>query len=112
MRVRFDGLRTRAVGGAGAVAVEAERRCRLAELRGVLRAVRVMAPRASDSVSIHLALDEVVALHPVLVTRAVGVVREGGLAKLVVLETPVVLEPGADLEANGPIVIPTRDGVL
>ena len=45
--------------------------------------MRIVAAGASDAMRIHGALHKVVALHAVLVARAIGEVGEGGLAELV-----------------------------
>ena len=62
-----------------------------------------MTAEAGDAAPVHHALHEVVALHPVLVRRAVGEVRERRLAQLVVFELPEILElarPGESRPAS------------
>ena len=72
---------------------------RLPELGRVLCAVHVMTGRARDAPAIHDTLDEIVALHAVLVCGAVGKVRECGLAERVWLELPKILQPQSLMRA-------------
>jgi hypothetical protein len=53
--------------------------------------MRIVAAGACDAARVHQAVDEIIALHPVLVRGAVRKVREGGFAELVFFELPVVL---------------------
>src|ERR1700719_3360715 len=73
--------------------------------------MRIVAAKARNAASIHQAVDEVVALHAVLVRGPVREVREGGLAELVLFELPVVLKIFADIVADRPIVIFALDRV-
>ena len=100
MRVRLDARRVRAVRRARAVAGQAQLLGRLQQIGVVRRAVRVVAAEAGHAARVHQALDEVVALHPVLVRRAVGEVRERRLAELVLLELPEVLQVEPDAETR------------
>src|SRR5262245_20552581 len=75
------------------------------------RTVDVMAAEAGHAALVHLTLDEVVPLHPVLVTRAVGEVRERLLAQLVLLQAPEVLELPALMESNRPVVVLAIDRI-
>ena len=104
VRVIFDRGRMRAIGRARRVTVETDRCRRLSELGIVLRAVRVMTRRARDAPAIHDALDEIVALHAILVGGAVGKVRERGFAERVRLELPIILQPQSDVVADRPVV--------
>src|SRR4051794_21763466 len=70
-----------------------------------------MAARARDAAGIHHALNEVVALHPVLVSGAVAIMRERRLPGLVLFELPEVLQLEADSVADGPVVVAALDGV-
>jgi hypothetical protein len=54
--------------------------------------------------SIHNALDEIVALHAVLVCGAIGIVRKARFAERVRLELPIVLQPQSDVVANRPVI--------
>lgn len=65
---------------------------RLSQLRVVAGAVRIMAAEAGHSAAIHHALYKIVSLHPVLVGRAVGVMRECRLAERVLLQLPEILK--------------------
>src|SRR5579859_434021 len=81
MSVRLEGRRVRTVGGARAVAVETELVGRLAQLRIIVCTVNVVAGSAGHAVAVHHTLDEIVALHPVLVRGAIRKVQEVGLSK-------------------------------
>ena len=74
---------------------------RLDQIGVVAGAMRVVAAEAGDAPPVHHTLDEVVALHPVLVRRAVGEVRERRLAELVLFETPEVLQIPALMKPTG-----------
>lgn len=65
---------------------------RLSQLSIVFRSMDIMARVASDSVSVHDALDEVVTLHAVFVRSTVREVVETGLAEGAVLEFPEILQ--------------------
>jgi hypothetical protein len=58
------------------VTVETEFVGRFPQLRVVVGAVNIMAGGACYAVTVHHALDEVVALHPVFVRSAIGEVKE------------------------------------
>src|SRR5439155_6822825 len=75
-------------------------------------AVRVVATEAGDAAPVHDALHEVVALHPILVRRPVGEMRERRLSELVLFEPPEVLEMPALMESHGPIEVPSLDRVV
>ena len=77
VRVLLQGQRAGAVERHWGVAIEAKFVGGLAELGVVVGAVDVMAGEAGYSAAVHHALDEVVTLHAVFVSGAVGVVREG-----------------------------------
>ena len=63
------------------VTIETDR-CRwLSELSVVLRAVHVVTRGARDAAAIHHTLDEIVALHAVLVRGAVSVMREASFLR-------------------------------
>ena len=65
---------------------------RLDQIRVVRSAVNVVTTEARHSPRVHQALDEVVALHPVLVRGAICKVREGRLPELVLFQLPEILE--------------------
>src|ERR1700719_483104 len=100
------GLRIRAM------AVETERIAGLAHHGDVFAAMRVVARGARDAAGVHQALDEIVALHPVLVGGAVGKVGEGGFAQFMFFQLPIIGEILADVKAYRPIVIFAFDRVL
>ena len=83
-------------GGAGAVqrkwavAIEAQLVGGFAELRVVIGTVCVMAAEAGDAAAVHQALDEVIALHAVLVCRAIRVVREACLPERELFQLPEI----------------------
>src|SRR5436190_23101887 len=74
--------------------------------------MNVVTTEASDAVLVHGALDEVVALHSVLMTCAVREVREGCLAQLVLFELPEVFEVQALVKSNRPVVILSFNRIL
>ncbi len=82
MRVRFDGSRMRPVLRVCAVAHQAYLVHWLAQHRVILAAMRVMATEAGHASGIHQALHEIISLHPVLVRRTIGKMREGKIAEL------------------------------
>ena len=92
MRVILERGRVRAVRRAGTMARRAQLRDGLDQVRVVRRAVNVVAAEARHALRVHHALDEVVALHAVLVRGAVREVRERRLAELVLFELPEVLQ--------------------
>ena len=71
-----------------------------------------MAVEAAELAVIHVALHKVIALHAILVRRAVGKVVKGGFTQLAVFQLPVILQPQADVVADGPVVILPLDRVL
>ena len=73
MRVFFKRGGSRAVGRRRTMTIQAKLVARLAKLRVVPRAVRVVTIKASNSTPVHHALHEVIALHSVLVR---GPIRE------------------------------------
>ena len=77
----------------------------LPKLSIVLCPVTVVAGKTGDSASIHHALDEVVSLHAILVSRAVRKVRKCRLTQLVLFELPKVLQMESDVKAYRSIVI-------
>ena len=112
MRVRLNGSFMRAVGRLRAMAFEANHVSRLQQIGIVFRAVNIVATVAAHAMGVHRALNEIVALHAVLVRRAVGKMREGRLSELVILEFPEVVEVEADMKSDRPIVILPTDRVL
>ena len=80
----------RTVPRAGPVAVQANLIRGLSQLRIVLRAVHIMAVKASDPAAVHHALCKIISLHAVLVCRTIRKMRETKLAERVILELPVI----------------------
>ena len=74
--------------------------------------MRIVTARAGHAVAIHHALHEVVALHAVLVCRAIREMREGGLAELVFFEVPEILQLFALLESRRPVHVLAFDRVM
>ena len=105
VRVLLDAGGMRTILCVGAVAGQAKRIARLAHHRRVFRAVRIVATETRDAARIHQALHEIVALHAVLVGGAVGKMREGGFAELVLLELPEIGEIQPDVKADRPIIV-------
>jgi hypothetical protein len=73
--------------------------------------VRIVAAEARHAAGIHQALNEIVALHPILVRRAVGEMGERGFAELVLLQLPEFIQVLPNLEAYGPIVVFSGDRI-
>ena len=88
--VLLQGRGVGSVRGVRAVAGEADGGLGFDEIGSIGAAVRVVATGAGDAVGVHRALDEVVALHPVLVAGAIGKVGEGCFPGLVFFELPEV----------------------
>ena len=84
--------------------VETDRCHRLSELGIVRRAMSVVTRRARYAPLVHEALNEIVALHAVLVCRAVGIMRKAGFAERVRLELPKVLQPQSDAVTDRPVI--------
>src|SRR5207245_3325106 len=87
MRMR-DGLGGRSVRRSRPVARQTEDVGGLEKVRIVLRTVNVVARETRDAALVHLALNEIIPLHPVLVRRAVGKMRERRLPQFVFLQLP------------------------
>ena len=90
MGVFFEGGGAGAVQRKRAVAIEAQLVGGFAELRVVIGTVYVMAAVAGDAAAVHQALDEVITLHAVLVSRAIRVVREACLPERVPFQLPEI----------------------
>lgn len=61
--------------------------------------------------AVHDALHEIIALHAILVRRAIGEVIEGGLTKRAVFEFPEIPQPQTDVIPDRPVVIFSVDRV-
>lgn len=77
----------------------------------ILIAVNLVAIRAADLAVIHIALNEVVPLHPVLVCRHISILIEVGRPGLQFFELPVVRKLLADFKAYRPVIVFALDGV-
>ena len=87
------------------MAVEANRVCRFPQFRVVAAAVRVVTAEAGNAAPVHHALHEIVALHAVLMRRAVGKVREARFSQLVIFQLPEILQILPRVVAHGPVII-------
>src|SRR3984893_11636824 len=66
--------------------------------------MRVVATEAGDAPRVHEAVNEVVALHPILVRSPVGEMGERRLAELVIFQFPKIVQALAHVEAHGPVI--------
>lgn len=112
VRVLFDRARVRSVRRAWAMAFEAHYVCRFNQQSLVLSPMDVAAAGALHAPRIHDTLDEIIALHPVLVRGAVRKMCERHFTKFVLFKLPEVLQLSAHLESHRPVVILTADWVL
>src|SRR5260370_8685202 len=71
----------------------------------------IVARKAGDASAVHYALNEVIALHAILMGSAIGEMREGHLTKDVVFELPKIAEVESDAIADRPVVILPFDGI-
>jgi len=94
-----------------AVAGQADITRWLDQQRVIRSPVRVVATEAGDTAAIHHARDEIVALHPILVSSAVRKMRERRFTELVLFEPPEVFQLLALIESHGPVVVTARDRV-
>ena len=90
--VLFESGGARTIEGERVVAVEADLIAGFSELCVVVGAMHIVATEAGDAAAVHYALNEVISLHAVFVGGAVGEMREGGFAELVILELPIILQ--------------------
>jgi len=111
MRVLFDGGGMRSVLRVGAVAGQADGVSRLAQHRLVVGAVWIVATETGDPARVHEALNEVIALHAVLVRGSVGKMREACFAELVIFESPKVRKVQSDVKADRPVVVLAVDRI-
>src|SRR5262249_43152485 len=112
MRVLLDAGGMGTVLRVGAVAGQAHRIPQLAQHRLVFRAVRIVATETRDAARVHEALNEIVALHAVLVRRTLGKVREACFTELVLFKLPKICKVQSNVEADGPIVVLPLDRVI
>src|SRR5579859_2858148 len=107
----FEGGRMWAVLGVRSVTGRANLLGRLDQHRIVVGAMGIVAAETSDAAGVHQALHEIIALHAILVCRAVGKMGERHLAELVIFELPEVNELAAHVKAHRPIVVLALDRV-
>ena len=93
------------------MAFQTDRIAGLAQVGGVLRPVHIVAGEAAHALQVHLTLNEVVALHAVLVGRTVRPVGERLLAETMLFQVPEIAQPIAGLVADRPVVVPPFDRV-
>ena len=90
MSMLFESGGVRADRGAWPVTLETEEAGRFQQIGIIVGPVNVVAAKAFYSAGVHQAGDEIVALHAVLMGRAIGEVSKGRLARLMLLQSPVV----------------------
>jgi hypothetical protein len=73
--------------------------------------MHIVAIEAANLPMIHVALDEIVALHSILVGRQVGELIKVGRAVLELLQLPVVCPPLPRNKTDRPVVIPALDRI-
>ena len=73
--------------------------------------MNIVASEASDAAAVHEALHEVIALHAIFVSSAIGEMREGHFTEGVVFELPKIAEVESDAIADRPVVILPFDGI-
>lgn len=112
MRVFFNAAGVRTIGRFWTMAFETHDTCRLDQQSLIIGAMDVVATRALHAAVIHHALHEIIALHPILVSRSVREVRERGLAQLVLLQFPEALQFLSHVKAYRPVVVLTFDWVF
>jgi len=75
-------------------------------------AVYLMAIEAADFAMVHVALHEIVALHPVLVRREICILKEIRSAGLRLLELPVVCQTLPSCETDRPVIVFALDRIM
>ena len=111
VRVLCESRLARTIPRAGAVTIQAYFIGRLTKLRVIFCSVRIVTIKAGNAAAVHHALDEVIALHAVLVRRAVGKMSETQIAKPVVFELPIIPQVETNVKADGPVVVFSIDGI-
>src|ERR1035437_1246469 len=74
--------------------------------------MHIVAIEAGDAAPVHDALHKIVPLHPVLVRRAVGKMREALLAQSMLFQLPVIPQVQSHVETHRPVVILSLDGIV
>ena len=94
------------------VTVQAELIGWLSELGMISGPMHIVAVETGYSAPVHNAFDEIVALHAVLMRRAIGIVQEvGRRTERPFLQLPMVLQLRPNVIADGPIVVLALDWV-
>ena len=88
-----------------AVAGRANLRNGLAQHGLILCAMWIVAAETGNATIVHQALGEIVALHPVLVRRAIREMREAGFTQLMLFQLPVIRKLQSCAITDRPVVI-------
>src|SRR5207253_7333130 len=103
--VRFNARGMGPVGGRRTVAGQAQLTRGFDQVGVVLGSMNIVAIETLHPAAIHDALNEVIALHSILVTRPVGEMHEIRLTEFVLLQLPEIFQVEPLVEADRPIVI-------
>ena len=112
MSVLPDSCGVRTVGRTGAMALKAHDRGGFQEVRVVFRPVDIVAAETFHAARVHQALDEIIALHAVFVSRSIGEMGKTRFAQLVFFELPIVFEWQSDIESNRPVIVFAFDRIF
>jgi hypothetical protein len=74
--------------------------------------MHIMTAEALDTSPVHDALNKIVALHPILMSGAVGKMRKTRLTEFVLLELPEILQIETHVKTHRPVVVSARYRVL
>jgi hypothetical protein len=74
--------------------------------------VHIVATETRHAAAVRHTLDEIIALHPVFVSRSIGKMHEVGLTKPVFLEPPEILQVQALMKIDRPVVVQTVDRIV
>jgi hypothetical protein len=112
VRVLFYARGVRPVLRIGAMARQAKSVTPLTHNSRILRTVRIVATETGNAPRVHETLNEIVALHAVLVSGPVGEMRESCFAELVFLQSPKVRQVQSNMKADRPVVVFSIDGIF
>ena len=73
--------------------------------------MHIVTGETRNAVRIHLAGDEIVSLHPVLVCRAIGEMREGSITQFVIFQLPIITQLQSHIIAHRPVVVFSLDWI-
>jgi hypothetical protein len=79
---------------------------------GILRTVRIVATETGNASRVHETLNEIVALHAVLVGGPICEVREACFTECVLFEPPKICKAQSNMKADRPVVVFSIDGIL